>query len=88
MKGWQVNDVIEGMWKEVAVTQFKALSRHSHGETENKPWQISVRIAGLRAEIWTRHPQYQYEWGGCTRRPMHRDHFLIHCASPSALFRQ
>jgi hypothetical protein len=35
-----------------------------------------------------RHYQYQYEWGVRTRRPMYRDHFLIYCASPSALFRQ
>jgi hypothetical protein len=27
---------------------------------------------------------YQYEWGGCTRQPM--PHFLMYCASPSALF--
>jgi len=32
--------------------------------------------------------QYQYPWGGCTRRPMYRDHFLIYCASPSTLFCQ
>jgi hypothetical protein len=32
--------------------------------------------------------QYQYEWGRCIRQPMHCDHFLIYCASPSALFHQ
>jgi hypothetical protein len=31
---------------------------------------------------------YDYEWGGRTRRPMPRDHFLIYVASPSSLFRQ
>jgi hypothetical protein len=29
-----------------------------------------------------------YEWGRRTRRPLHRDHILICCASSSTLFRQ
>jgi hypothetical protein len=32
--------------------------------------------------------QYQYEWGGRTRRLMHRGHLPIYFVSPSALFRQ
>jgi hypothetical protein len=32
--------------------------------------------------------QYQYERGGHTRHSVHRDHFLIYCAFPSALFCQ
>jgi hypothetical protein len=30
----------------------------------------------------------EYEWGGSIRRPLHRDHFLIYFASPTALLRQ
>jgi hypothetical protein len=26
--------------------------------------------------------EYEYKWGGCTRRPFHCDHLLIYCAFP------
>jgi len=30
--------------------------------------------------------QCHYAWGRRTRRPMYRDHFVIYCATPYALF--
>jgi hypothetical protein len=54
MKGWYVNDdKLERMRNEAVVAYFK----HYLGiclEGMKKQRQTAVRIAGLRAEIWTR----------------------------------
>jgi hypothetical protein len=46
-----VNKELERMWKEAVVAQFKVLTRHLPGRTEEKTRKISVGIAGLRAKI-------------------------------------
>jgi hypothetical protein len=47
---------LERIWKEKVVAWLKVLSRNLSGGTE-KNHENPVRVAGLRAEIWTRdHP--------------------------------
>jgi hypothetical protein len=46
-----VNDELERMRKEAAVAQFKVLSRHLAGGTEENYEEISVRIVCLQTEI-------------------------------------
>lgn len=41
----------ERICKEAVVTQFEVISRNLHGETEEN--RKSVRVAGLRDDIWT-----------------------------------
>jgi hypothetical protein len=53
MKGLYVNDDLERIWKEAVVAWFKVLYRHS-SEGTDEGHEIYVRIAGLRAKIWTR----------------------------------
>jgi hypothetical protein len=43
----------ERMWKEVVVAKFKVVFQHWLGRAEVNHENF-VRIAGLRAEIWTR----------------------------------
>jgi hypothetical protein len=41
---------MERIWKEKAVGQFKVLSRHSPGETEE--YNENPQSAGFRAKFW------------------------------------
>jgi hypothetical protein len=46
-----MNDELERIWKEAVVAYVKALFLNSPGGTEENHKKISVRIAGLVAEI-------------------------------------
>jgi hypothetical protein len=47
---WMMN--WKGFWMKQSWPNFKVLSRHSSGETEENH-ESSVRIGGLQATIWT-----------------------------------
>jgi lipopolysaccharide biosynthesis protein len=40
------------IWKEEVRAQFRVLSCHLSWENAKKPWETSVRIGGLWADIW------------------------------------
>jgi hypothetical protein len=42
---------LDWIWKETVVVYFKVLS--SAWKEWSKPWETTVRIASLKAEIWT-----------------------------------
>jgi hypothetical protein len=49
-----VNDDLESVWNEAAVSYFKVLFWHLTGGTEENHEKNSVGIADLRADIWNR----------------------------------
>jgi hypothetical protein len=51
MTGLLGNNELDGMLKEATVAKFEVLPQHLPGGT-NENHEITLRIAGIRAEIW------------------------------------
>lgn len=48
-----MNNELEGIWEEAAMTHPKEIPYKSPGETQERSRKFSVRIMGVLAEIWT-----------------------------------